>query len=680
MPPGPVYNWLAVAHSALVILDHALQYRAAQVTRGVLPSTHVSQSRQPGARGGAGAGAGVFEKARQQEVVVEVKDVVEEMVPSRATADDPLSSEPTLVQQSSLLRANEAWLRQLEIAVTPRTSWSEMVSEQQLRGDTTVASMLPEPSSSSTTVPETRPPPAAEEPPKPAADVNLSRSDAPPSQHLQIPESDAPVVDVLPPPRPESSSRHLQSSKVPSSRIGRLFHYGGLAASLGYGAASELLRRSTTSADSTDSPSSLMMTEANLTRLVSKLTRMRGAALKVGQFLSIQDTHVLPPELDRVFRRVQDSAHYMPNWQMESVMASSLGPSWRSSFANFNPIPFAAASIGQVHHAVLAPPRVAVKIQFPNIAESVASDLSYIRILLTAGRLLPRGLFLNKTLAVMKEELADECNYTREAVCMRSFGSLEKLGADARFKVPWVWEGSTDRVLVMEHMDGTGVGEDVIHRLPQEDRNEIAARVIDLCLRELFVFREMQTDPNWSNFLWNPKTRLVELVDFGATRSYSSAFIDNWLRLLLAAAQQDREGCLRWSLKLGYLTGGENDIMNNAHVESLQLLATPFREDTPQPFAFGPGSTWAGVTADIRERIPIMLDHRSHHHRGRRTPSTGAKLSGSFLLASRLRATVDCKRLWDDVIHILFYFQNAFLSFSGGVCSLCREKNGTFYH
>ena len=89
-------------------------------------------------------------------------------------------------------------------------------------------------------------------------------------------------------------------------------------------------------------------------------------------------------------------------------MASSLGPSWRSSFATFNPIPFAAASIGQVHHAVLAPSvsptaqpeRVAVKIQFPNIAESVASDLSYIRILLTAGRLLPRGLFLDKTLAV----------------------------------------------------------------------------------------------------------------------------------------------------------------------------------------------------------------------------------------------------------------------------------------
>ena len=50
--------------------------------------------------------------------------------------------------------------------------------------------------------------------------------------------------------------------------------------------------------------------------------------------------------------------------------------------------------------------------------------------------------------------------------------------------------------------------------------------------------------------------------------------------------------------------------MKDAHVESLQLLATPFRQDTPQPFAFGPGSTWAGITADIRERIPVMLDHR----------------------------------------------------------------------
>jgi len=154
-------------------------------------------------------------------------------------------------------------------------------------------------------------------------------------------------------PRPKQLC-HLQSSKVPSYRIGRLFHYrgnnhnhrltrfrwlmfriSGLAAFLGYGAACEFIRRSTAPTECTESPPSLLMvTEANLTHIVSKLTQMPGVALKVGQFLSIRgpcphiltrifrclrptDTHVLPPDLDRVFRCVQDSVHFMPNWQME---------------------------------------------------------------------------------------------------------------------------------------------------------------------------------------------------------------------------------------------------------------------------------------------------------------------------------------------------------------------------
>ncbi|KAJ7191652.1 ABC1-domain-containing protein [Mycena pura] len=448
--------------------------------------------------------------------------------------------------------------------------------------------------------------------------------------------------------------RRLQSSTVPSSRIGRLFHYGGLAASLGYGAASEIIRRSTKSG-SEGPQQSLMMTEANITRLVSKLSQMRGAALKLGQFLSIQDTHVLPAELDKVFRRVQDSAHYMPDWQMERVLCDALGPEWASSFASFERVPFAAASIGQVHAATLvatasptgAPARVAVKIQFPNIANSIASDLGYIRMLLTAGRLLPKGLFLERTMQVMKEELADECDYMREARFLRKFGTY--LGGDARFKVPWVWDQSTARVLVMEHVEGTSVGEWDVGQLEQRDRDEIAARVIELCLKELFEFRAMQTDPNWSNFLWNARTRRVGLVDFGATREYSAEFMDEWLRLLLAAAAVDRVACLERSMKLGYLTGAENEAMVHAHVESMTLLATPFKAGTPQPFAFGQGSRWAEITAEIRAQIPVMLQHRLTPP-PRETYSLNRKLSGAFLLASRLGATVDTRAIWDKVV------------------------------
>ncbi|KAG9311095.1 ABC1-domain-containing protein [Chiua virens] len=458
-------------------------------------------------------------------------------------------------------------------------------------------------------------------------------------------------------PKPEPAiARNLHSSKVPSSKLGRLFHYGGLAASLGYGAATEIIRRSTaTSSGTPQGP--VMMTEANIKRLVSKLSQMRGAALKLGQFMSIQDTHTLPPEVDKIFRRVQDSAHYMPDWQMEEVMSSALGPLWSDNFTSFDRIPFAAASIGQVHTAVLRASisptgreeRVAVKIQFPNIASSIASDIGYVKLLLTAGQLLPKGLFLDRTIQVMKDELADECDYSREARSLKRYGSAELLGQDSRFKVPWVWEGSTDRVLVMEHVGGASVGELSVSTLPQEERNEIAKRIIDLCLRELFQFRLMQTDPNWTNFLWNSSTWQVSLVDFGATREYTKEFMDTWLRILQAAAIEDRAACVEWSLKLGYLTGEENEIMLNAHVDSMILLATPFRSSTSQPFSFGHGSPWAEITGQIRARIPIMLQHRLTPP-PRETYSLNRKLSGAFLLASRLGAVVNTKKLWDDVV------------------------------
>ena len=211
MPPGPVFNWLAVAHSALVIFDHALHFRAAQVTR--VGGLRVSQSQQ---RAQGGDHVGVYKNGQ------EAKEIVEEQV--IPIADEP-SSGPTHVLPSSLVHANDAWLRQLEIAATPQTPPPEPVSEHQ---HTTVPTTLLGPCSTIT--------PTAVHTAEPftrVADINLSRLDAPLSQHAPIPESDASPDDVLLSPSLEST-RHLQSSKVPSSRIGRLFHHGGIYSSHSY--------------------------------------------------------------------------------------------------------------------------------------------------------------------------------------------------------------------------------------------------------------------------------------------------------------------------------------------------------------------------------------------------------------------------------------------------------------
>ncbi|KAG2344564.1 ABC1-domain-containing protein [Suillus weaverae] len=652
MPPGPAFGWLCVLHSVTDIAVRAAQIRASQVLPArVSPEFSLRKSKlekhQSTSQIAGGAQADhdppkprtnhafytnppinntyLSHPKERQEELTPLRPQFEEDIPSEQFSPPtyiPLSTEPILEPQ---------------VPDDPSLAVSYIPLET--KNPLNFAS-----SSQVTFDPGSPSVPTEIESLRREIESFVPLDSEHPEQALSAPIDSPPIP-----------SRNLQSSKVPSSRLGRLFHYGGLAASLSYGAASELLRRSTTS--HADNIQPVMMTEANITRLVSKLSQMRGAALKLGQFMSIQDTHLLPPEVDKIFRRVQDSAHYMPDWQMQQVLCTSLGESWADNFTSFDRIPFAAASIGQVHHAMLVPSqspsgdngqRVAVKIQFPNIANSITSDLGYVKMVLTAGSLLPRGLFLDRTIQVMKDELADECDYLQEASFLERYRRPECLGADTRFKVPWVWPGSTDRVLVMEHVEGISIGDVVIGALPQEERNEIASRIIELCLRELFQFRLMQTDPNFTNFLWDSREQRLSLVDFGATREYTKEFMDGWLRLLQAAASEDRIACAEWSQKLGYLTGEENEVMLNAHIDSMVLLATPFKPTTTQPFAFGSGTPWADITAQIRDIIPVMLKHRLTPP-PRETYSLNRKLSGAFLLASRLRAVVDTKKLWDQV-------------------------------
>ncbi|CAE6473984.1 unnamed protein product [Rhizoctonia solani] len=470
------------------------------------------------------------------------------------------------------------------------------------------------------------------------------------SPEIQLPNENISAVNIESPQRDTfdyyedtEPAIKLTPSRVPSSRLGRLFHYGSLAASLTAGTASEYVRRAARgSGTNTGSP---MMSEANVSRLVDKLSRMRGAALKLGQFLSIQDAHVLPEQIERVLRQVQNNAHYMPNSQLEQVLTAEYGPNWSEKFTQFDPIPIASASIGQVHKAIIPPNEtpIALKVQFPNIAESIYSDLANISALLTASALLPRGLYLDRTLAVMKGELADECDYEREAACIERFGEFLG-GKNERFRVPKVIrELTTKRALAMEWMEGVSVAKGA--KWPQQIKNQIATDILTLCLRELFEFRLMQTDPNWSNFLYNPRTDQLELIDFGASREYSKEFMDDWFELLSAAVREDRDACVEYSLKLGYLTGAESQEMVDAHVRSVTLLGVPFRASTPQPFSFKSQT----ITDEIRALIPVMLRLRLTPP-PQETYSLNRKLSGAFLLCGRLGADVDCRSIWERVV------------------------------
>ncbi|PWN33307.1 ABC1-domain-containing protein, partial [Meira miltonrushii] len=443
----------------------------------------------------------------------------------------------------------------------------------------------------------------------------------------------------------ENKLTPLRSSKVPSSRIARLMHYGSLGAGLAWGAAGSYIR-----GESVGGEGKQFMSDDNVRRLVDKLSTMRGAALKLGQFMSIQDSNLLPEQIEQVMLRVQNSAHYMPQWQMEKVMRQDLGENWRDGFEEFEDVPFASASIGQVHSAILsrksssplAGQKVAVKVQFPGVRESIGSDLSNLRWLVTASALLPKGLFLDNTIRVMKRELDDECNYEREREMCKRFGDLLNK-PESLFSVPRVVDDlCSGRVLTTEMMKGRPLTQAA--RFTQEKRDAIARSILELSLKELFSFRLMQTDPNWTNFLYNERTGKIELIDFGATREYDKVFMDDWLCMLRAAISGNRKECIRWSEKVGYLTGDESEGMQNAHVDSMIALGEPFRQDAPNPYPFA-GQT---ITERVRAQIPLML-------RERLTPppeptySLNRKLSGAFLLCARLKAKVDCNEMFENV-------------------------------
>ncbi|PIA37849.1 hypothetical protein AQUCO_02900001v1 [Aquilegia coerulea] len=437
--------------------------------------------------------------------------------------------------------------------------------------------------------------------------------------------------------------RKPRERRVPSTPFTRALGFAGLGAGLAWGTLQESTKRlvyGTPTSQDKQSAVSPFLSEQNAERLALALCRMRGAALKLGQMLSIQDESLVPAPILAALDIVRQGADVMPKSQLNEVLDAELGANWTSKLQSFDYEPIAAASIGQVHRAVTKDGlQVAMKIQYPGVADSIGSDIENVKLLLDYTNLIPKGLYLDSAMKVAKEELSRECNYDLEAINQKRFRQL--LSNFEGIYVPLVIDDiSSKRVITTELVAGVPI--DKVAVLSQKTRDYVGRKLLELTLRELFVFRFMQTDPNWSNFLYDEATNMINLIDFGAARDYPKRFVDDYLRMVLACANCDRDAVLEMSRRLGFLTGMESEVMLEAHVQAGFVVGLPFAKPGGYDFRA------TNITQSVSNLGATMLKHRL-------TPppdeaySLHRKLSGAFLACMKIGAVVPCRELLLEV-------------------------------
>jgi predicted unusual protein kinase regulating ubiquinone biosynthesis (AarF/ABC1/UbiB family) len=423
---------------------------------------------------------------------------------------------------------------------------------------------------------------------------------------------------------------------VPSGRISRLSVFGRLAAGVTGGVLAEGARR--LADGQRPKLGDLLLTPANATRVADQLSHLRGAAMKLGQMISMDAGDMLPRELSDIMARLRDRAHHMPPAQLQKVLAAQWGADWRSRFRHFEAHPIAAASIGQVHRATTQDGRtLAIKVQYPGVRESIDADVDNVATLLRVSGLMPGTIDIAPLLAEAKRQLAEEADYLREGEQMRRYAAL--LADEPRFLIPALDEGlTTDRVLAMDYIASAPI--ERLADAPQSDRDNAMRALIALVLREMFEFGLMQTDPNFANFRYQPETGRIVLLDFGAVRPVDAATADGYRRLLMAGLDGDRDGAREAAVEAGFLGAAAVERHRVLVDRMIDVVIGEMRRDGP--FDFG-DRAFVGVLKE--QGIEMAADRETWHIPPVGTLFAQRKISGTALLAARLKARVDVRTM-----------------------------------
>src|SRR5436190_2753439 len=290
-------------------------------------------------------------------------------------------------------------------------------------------------------------------------------------------------------------------------------------------------------------------------KMASILGEMKGAAMKLGQLASFVDTEFLPPEYAELYQEqlahLRTQAPSMPWERVVKVMEQEYrGEPLDELFDHIEEDAFAAASIGQVHRATLHDGRpVAVKVQYPGIAEALEADLRNAGMIVRLARALAPGLDAKSVAEELRLRVMEELDYEYEAQSHRTFARAYR-GHPFIYVPDVVTRLSRRRVLVTEYVEGLGF-EDV-KQLPAEERDRFGEIVFRFCFGSIYHLQQFNADAHPGNYILMPDGR-VAFLDFGMTKRLDREQIELEQRAIDAAARRDPEGLREALHDLGFI-------------------------------------------------------------------------------------------------------------------------------
>ncbi|WP_343596270.1 AarF/ABC1/UbiB kinase family protein [Acinetobacter sp.] len=334
--------------------------------------------------------------------------------------------------------------------------------------------------------------------------------------------------------------------------------------------------------------------------LVSEIGKLKGSIVKIGQMMALYGEHFLPEEVTQALNTLNNQTVALEWNAIQPHLAQELGSKIHD--LEINPEPIGTASLAQVHRAKRKSDglEIVLKIQYPGVAAAIDSDMNLFKSMLKLTHIVPQTREFDQWFEEVREMMHREVDYHIEAATTRRFAQY--LQNDTRYIVPQIIdEYCTSQVLCMTFEQGLPVNSPVMLSLPQRRRNQLGEAALDIAIRELFEWGEMQTDPNFGNYLvrlgdGDVQQDQIVLLDFGAIRQFDQTLLKVAHALIAAGYHHDLD--MMVSAMTGY------DFFDNIPVSIKPDMAKVFLLAT-EPFS----------SLDNNPDIPAgIMDEENRYH------------------------------------------------------------------